>query len=986
MIDVSGLNTDGATVLRGKLHPIHDAYRTQFTQLHAEEFVGYVCSERVALPTHKSTSYMTYVPCTDLNGTIIPWGSQTQYDIMLVLPATDPSSTAYARPLCDRMGLLLRNLLREAGYSDDEVLVTHAIRHCLPPGSKNYSEAHRIACSTYAVADIIAHNPGVVGLLGAPSLKALFGRNAKLENYRGQPHAWGSSQVLAMPSHLSFAKSQAGIDVFLEELRSLRHVLVGQHVSMRHKHRPRDYRYAHTVGDVRELVDYILQQVDKQEWKAVVVDTEFGNTVAREEYNVIRSVQLSWGTQTAAYIPFRNCGGGDYWPPESFAVVKAELMRVLDHPDVQLVGHNLAVDIDMLHREGMDVDHKLPNGFCTMLAHHALYGDDTQGLDTLTRKYCPEFGAYWAGVNEWVKNSGGEKQLLFGYMNVPEDVLAPYAMADVDVTYTAALKIRAELQEVPSLWELYTQLEMPTALHLLDIQRNGILIDDERRMQLKAAYEPEYEAALADFRNAINWPDFNPNSWQQKCQVLFGTTRYKDWTPLPEGAVCLGLTPVQTNEKYPKAWEAVRKDKQEHLYTPGTDNECLDLLYADHKDVVELKLLRQLSILGKFLSTYLQPQVLNAYGVPEDGANICNHIWRDGRVRTHFAQYSQTGRYRSFRPNLQTNPKKQEYAAREVFIERRYGMSSKEYDKKCKSGEIPKERQLDVPSFKSCYMAPPDHVLMEVDFATAELCVLAYCSGDVLLTQIIDMGRDMHSETACRAFRLPLMQEMEDAIEDLRKRDRKFNYDHADDDMKTWPYYVWIEKIKTNYKSLRIAAKTVTFGIMYGRKAPALHREITKTGVVITMREVEELVAGFATTYSRGFEWMQKNMDHAIEHGWVANPFGRRRWFTGIDHWTREQQAAARREASNSPIQGAVADLLRRAGVSLYRLRYHSDIGRKVQFKVVLPIHDAFLFEVHKDRVREMEAIATLAMSNANPIPGTDNRCLGVDITVSERW
>jgi hypothetical protein len=80
-----------------------------------------------------------------------------------------------------------------------------------------------------------------------------------------------------------------------------------------------------------------------------------------------------------------------------------------------------------------------------------------------------------------------------------------------------------------------------------------------------------------------------------------------------------------------------------------------------------------------------------------------------------------------------------------------------------------------------------------------------------------------------------------------------------------------------------------------------------------------------------------------------------------------------------------VAMLALRAGINLYRTRYRTTIGRKVGFKVLLPIHDAFLVEVHKDYVKETDMILTKCMSTMNKIPGTDY-CLGVDIEHYVRW
>lgn len=172
---------------------------------------------------------------------------------------------------------------------------------------------------------------------------------------------------------------------------------------------------------------------------------------------------------------------------------------------------------------------------------------------------------------------------------------------------------------------------------------------------------------------------------------------------------------------------------------------------------------------------------------------------------------------------------------------------------------------------------------------------------------------------------------------------------------------------------------------MYGRGARALAREIAKAGVEISVEETQAIIDNFATTFAKGWAWMQANMDSAIERGFVEDCAGRRRYFTGVGRLGRSQQAAARRQASNSPIQGTVAYLLSLAGVLLYRYRYHTDIGRRCGFKILLPIHDAFLCEVHRSMLKPTLEIIKLAMGKLCTIPGT-GRHLGVDIDVCKRW
>ncbi len=101
---------------------------------------------------------------------------------------------------------------------------------------------------------------------------------------------------------------------------------------------------------------------------------------------------------------------------------------------------------------------------------------------------------------------------------------------------------------------------------------------------------------------------------------------------------------------------------------------------------------------------------------------------------------------------------------------------------------------------------------------------------------------------------------------------------------------------------------------------------------------------------------------------------------------SEKDQKAAKREAANSPIQGSVAYLLSMAGVLLYRFRYQTDIGKQIGFKVLLPIHDAFLVECPAQYLAEMKKILELCMTTLNPVPGT-TKSIGCKIDVfRKRW
>lgn len=966
------------------LHEIHDAWRVAQRGIPPEWFMYEVGNFQTALPEH-GIGNPVHLPCCrpgvpDGNG--FGWGA---CDFLLVLPAVDEIDNDLRTCMVGRSGRFVRDELKRLGIDEDRCRVTHALRFQLPKGMTSYKQQHKQAGMAYVQADAYACNPKVIITFGSDSLKALFGKNAKLDSYRGAVHEWNGIKVVPTVSPSVFAKSLGGVDVFRSELYRAVQVTMGTY-QVNSGWKP-GYTWCTTIDQMAAVAKEIIEGG----FKELAIDTEFGNDTTRDEDSYLLSFQVCWAPGKAAYFQLRADKGGLMWMKEERAVIDDIIRAIVLRPGVQLLGQHLRTDVEMPKREGLDWEYLLETGWDTMLANHLLRGgsgDESQGLDHLTRRYCPEFGAYWKSVEDWLDAHGRGEMLRYGYKLVPVDILALYGCQDVDVTFISAVETKKELKAEPRLEALFNHLVMPCSAAIMDIQSHGILLDTNRIKVLHDIYEPEYAQILQELRDLINWQDFNPNSNSQKASLLFSTQVYRDKKPAAPGALVCDLEPLFNTDKFPVEWSVIRENKDEKYHSPSCKAATIDLLYQKHKNdnfsyapvdaALVLKKLKQLSVLGKFLTTYLTEAELNEHGVREGGKNIGNNIWKDGRVRGKLHQTSETGRWRMTACNLQTSPKKQEEAALEVFIDRWHGLTVEQYRKLCSDEckektpelyiEIENRVEYLVPSFKSCYISPKGSSIIEVDFKTAELAVLAFASGDELLTKIIEQGRDLHAENAAKAFKLALLAELKEVLEKLQAGDKE-------------PYAKWVKQIKKLHNGLRTAAKTVVFGLMYGRSAGALAREIRKTGVDVSVADCQQLIDAFASAYPKAWNWIKANKESALINEYVEAPSGRRRYFPGISDMGKSEQAAAQREASNSPIQGCVADLLAQAAVNLNRFLKNTEEGRRIGYKVLLPIHDAFWIEVKNEHVERMKEIVEFCMVTMNQIPGSP-KSIGIDLEV----
>lgn len=394
----------------------------------------------------------------------------------------------------------------------------------------------------------------------------------------------------------------------------------------------------------------------------------------------------------------------------------------------------------------------------------------------------------------------------------------------------------------------------------------------------------------------------------------------------------------------------------------------------------------------------LVPDELDYKGDPiivnEDGKSFLECVsQRTGRVSGSILQTTDTGRARMFQANLQVFPKKQEKEIERIF-------RGSKVDK-VKSCVIPRSPGAD----------GEEWVVTEADFKQAENWIMAIAGHDEAMLKILAGGRDLHSENCFNAFKVDMPKwwgwngsDPEEGEATTKSGNFEFvrpvpslihTIDHGTGEILPvvngqpgeglCDYVVWAAVIKALYPDKRTAAKTISFGVPYGRQARALAREIRKAGIEITDEQAEELVEAFYRDYPGVAKLLQTARDMAIhpDFEYVETLFGRRRYFTGASQLGRLKQSSAQREAGNFPIQGCVADLLYQALNNFMAFKY-GNVGP--EFNILLVVHDAVILEHRRRDIPEMYQVIKASMSDWNPIPHTGGKMLGVDIESFGRW
>ncbi len=215
---------------------------------------------------------------------------------------------------------------------------------------------------------------------------------------------------------------------------------------------------------------------------------------------------------------------------------------------------------------------------------------------------------------------------------------------------------------------------------------------------------------------------------------------------------------------------------------------------------------------------------------------------------------------------------------------------------------------------REAFVAEEGKVLVSLDYSQIELRILAHVAGIDSLKKAFRDGLDIHAMTASEMFDVPLDQ----MTSDIRRQ-----------------------------------AKAINFGVIYG---------ISGFGLARNLRIPRAEAQGFIDRYFERFpgirEYMDNTVDFAKKHNRVETLFGR------VIH-TPEINAKgptagfAKRAAINAPIQGAAADIIRRAMV-----RMPAAIAG-LPAKMLLQVHDELLFEVNEDAVDPLVSVVKSVMEGA---------------------
>lgn len=214
------------------------------------------------------------------------------------------------------------------------------------------------------------------------------------------------------------------------------------------------------------------------------------------------------------------------------------------------------------------------------------------------------------------------------------------------------------------------------------------------------------------------------------------------------------------------------------------------------------------------------------------------------------------------------------------------------------------------------FIAEKGYKLVAFDYSQIELRVAAMLSGDKKMTKVFSDKKDIHAGVASFVFNVP------------------------------------IEKVD---REMRRKAKVINFGIIYGMGVSALQKNLGGT-----REEAQKFYDNYFNQFSGVRDYLEEVKNFVLKNSYTETLFGRRRNFPNINSRIPFLKNMAERTATNAPLQGTAADIIKLA------IRYAEEdlekAGLLESTHLILQIHDELVYEVEESVLAKAEKIIKNAM------------------------
>jgi DNA polymerase-1 len=218
---------------------------------------------------------------------------------------------------------------------------------------------------------------------------------------------------------------------------------------------------------------------------------------------------------------------------------------------------------------------------------------------------------------------------------------------------------------------------------------------------------------------------------------------------------------------------------------------------------------------------------------------------------------------------------------------------------------------------RRAFVAEKGHRLLSVDYSQIELRLAAHIAEIEALKQAFKDGQDIHAITASQVFGVPV-----EGMDPMVRRQ----------------------------------AKAINFGIIYGISPFGLAQNLG-----IAQADAKAYIDAYFERYPGIKDYMERTKQLCREQGFVTTLFGRKVHLPGIKDKNPTRRNFSERAAINAPIQGAAADIIKRAMIRIPKAFSEA----KLSARMLLQVHDELLFEVPEKELDDTSKVVRKVMEGA---------------------
>lgn len=605
----------------------------------------------------------------------------------------DQGTKVQPRYLRSDAAVIFKDVFSGEFISLDECYYTAVIKWILPKAERLKIPKDKIAWATPSLeAEIAAVSPKIIVCIGKPVFDLLSNIKLSLSDAKS---GWFYSEKYNCKLYIiddiyKLVSNPEYIEKFRIEAREI-HRMRNEILDLTVNRIELEYT---TITNSHELKE-VITEWRQGKFKVFSVDCEWaGNNHIDGK---LRSTQFCWRPGRGCYIRWMD-DKGNYVFDIPYSEAGKLMSYWLDRDDVKYIGHHWAADAPWLSRVlGLHWYEKCI--FDTEFAQQTANESEDLSLERIALKYT-DLGRYDLDLTLWVKNNKSA-MLDGGYGAIPDDILIPYAIKDVDTVFRAWPIIQKSLTAqgltkyydeifhpfVTDLFVSFAMVGLPMDVPMMDELRvlysfardkMGVILQEEiyaeangfvlnafmRRLPSVECVDKykEFTALIAQghqdeawqvLKSIANKPDDVP-----KLKALFdhfidspsfnirSATHLKRWLFQVKGYLPIKSTNNKAKGLPSTSWDKILSMPPDvrKTYSPAVDKQTLQILSEKENDQMLRKLL-QLNAVGNICKAFLKEADVDEDGkvVKENGLHF--FLCSDGRVHGQMST-TETGRPR----------------------------------------------------------------------------------------------------------------------------------------------------------------------------------------------------------------------------------------------------------------------------------------------------------------------------------------------------